>query len=147
MRRAKARALIVLAVGCAAAIGATVPRLDGPISRLANYRADSADPIWDNRSSPATDSAALRAAGRILPSDATYYLYVPTGPPGLFHDVQGAALLFFSPALPVQTPADASWVLSYRPPGYPPRPLLPADVVARQVYRLGGGVALVRVSK
>jgi hypothetical protein len=142
MARAKARALIVLAVGCAAALAATVPRLDGPVSRLANYRADSADPIWDNRGSPPTDGAALRRAGKLLPGDATYYLDVAPDVPGLAHDVEGAARLFFAPALPVLRPADAGWVLSYRA-----RPFLPPGLRAERVYRVGAGVSLVRVSK
>jgi hypothetical protein len=142
MRRAKARAVVVLAVACAAAVAAAAPRLDGPVSRVANYRADSADPIWDNRGAPPTDAAALRRAGRILPDGARYYLRVGAGPPGLEHDVQGAALLFFSPALPVQRPADAGWILSYRA-----RPLLPPGLRPSLVHDLGAGVFLVRVDK
>jgi hypothetical protein len=142
MARAKARGLIVLAVACAATLAATVPRLDGPVSRLANYRADSADPIWDNRSATPTDGRALRLAGKLMPSHTTYWLDVDPSVPGLSHDVEGAALLFFAPALPVARPADAEWVLNYGA-----RPLLPAGLRAARVYRLGAGIALVRVDK
>jgi hypothetical protein len=143
MARAKARALIVLAVACAATLAATVPRLDGPVSRLANYRADSADPIWDNSRGPRpTDGAALRRAGELLPAHAAYWLDVDQSVPGLQHDVEGAALLFFAPALRVERPADADWVLNYGA-----RPLLPPGLRPERVYRLGAGVALVQVGK
>src|SRR5262245_24014549 len=95
MARAKARAVVVLVVACAATLAATVPHLDGPVSRVAKYDADTGDPVWDNRGSPPTDGAALRRAGVILPGGATYYVDVADGPPGLAHDVVGAASLFF----------------------------------------------------
>ena len=140
MARAKARGLIVLAVACAATLAATVPHLDGPVSRLANYRPDSADPIWDNRGSPPTDGAALRRAGAIIPSRTTYYVEVGGGPPGLYHDVLVGATLFFLPALRVLSPADAQWVLDYRA-----RPLVPSSLRPVRVYRVGDGIFLVRV--
>jgi hypothetical protein len=142
MARPKARGLVVHVIACAVTLVATVPRLDRPVSRLANYHADSVDPIWDNRGDPATDGVALRRAGRLLPSNARYWLDVDPTVPGLRHDVEGAGLLFFGPALPVARAADADWVLNYRA-----RPLLPPGLRAGRVYRVAPGVALVRLAK
>ena len=111
-------------------------RLSSPIRRLANYAADGPDPIWDT----AVDGAALREGGRILPDHATYALWFPAADGQLAHDLQGATLLFFTPALPMKRVADAGWVLSYHAPR-----LLPRGMRAERTYTLGPRIYLVKV--
>jgi len=124
----------VLAVTCGTALAATVPGLKGPLSRLANYRADSADPIWDQ---PGTNGAALRTAAKLLPDDTTYFVW-----PRDVHDLDGAGFLLFTPAVPVSDPGEARWVLSYRQ-----LPLVPPGVRPVRVRRLAPGIALVEVRR
>ncbi len=135
--RARAALLAVLALltlGLALAPG----RLGSPVRRLANYRADSAEPIYNWP----LDAKAIRRAAAILPDSphATYYIH--TRPePQLGHDLIGAGLLFFLPALPVPEPREARWVLSYEAPT-----LLPRGLRALRTYRLGRRIYLVRVA-
>lgn len=114
-------------------------RLSAPVRRLANYRADTRDPIYN----APLDPRAIRRAGAILPDSrhATYYIH--TRPePQLGHDLIGAGLLFFLPALPVPSPREAQWVLSYEAPT-----LLPKGVRAGKTYRVGDRIYLVRLRR
>ncbi len=134
-RAAIVAVLVLVTLGLAVAPG----RLGAPIRRLANYRADTADPIYNWP----LDARAIRRAGAILPDSerTTYYLH--TRPePQLGHDLIGAALLFFLPALAVPEPGQAQWVLSYEAPT-----LLPTGLRAARVYRLGRRIYLVRVRR
>ncbi len=131
------RIVLVGAVALAFVLVAVAPgRVSGPIRRLANYAADGPDPIWDT----VVDGAALREAGRILPDNATYALYYPVADGQLAHDLQGATLLFFTPALPLKHVRDAGWVLSYHAPR-----LLPEGVHAERTYNLSPRIYLIKV--
>ena len=124
---------VLATIGLALAPG----RLGAPIRRLANYTADSRDPIYN----AAIDAAAIRKAGALIPNARreTYYIY--TRPePQLGHDLIGAGLLFFLPALAVPDPKDARWILSYEAPS-----LVPRGVRAGRSFRLGPKIFLVRV--
>jgi hypothetical protein len=125
--------LTLLTVGVALAPG----RLSSPIRKLANYRADTRDPIYNYPLAP----RAIRRAAAILPnsSHATYYIH--TRPePQLGHDLIGAGLLFFLPAVPVPSPREAQWVLSYEAPT-----LLPKGVHAARTYQVGHRIYVIRL--
>jgi hypothetical protein len=125
--------LVLLTVGVALAPG----RLSAPIRRLANYHADTRDPIYN----APLDAQAIRRAGAILPNTRGVTYYIHTRPePQLGHDLIGAGLLFFLPALPVPSPFEAQWILSYEAPA-----LLPRGVRAERAYRLGRRIYLIRV--
>ena len=112
-------------------------RLGAPVRRLANYRADSRDPIYN----APIDPAAIRKAGALIPNSRRETYYIHTRPePQLGHDLIGAGLLFFLPALAVPDPKDARWILSYEAPS-----LVPRGVRAGRSYRLGPKIFLVRV--
>jgi hypothetical protein len=133
VRGALLAACALVMVGLALAPG----RLGAPLRRLANYRADSRDPIYN----APIDGSAIRKAGALIPNSRreTYYIY--TRPePQLGHDLIGAGLLFFLPALAVPDPKDARWILSYEAPS-----LVPRGVRAGRTYRLGPKIFLVRV--
>lgn len=133
VRAAIVALLVLLTAGLAVAPG----RLSGPIRRLANYRADTRDPIYNAR----IDAAAIRRAGAILPNSRGVTYYIHTRPePQLGHDLIGAGLLFFLPAVPVPSPREAQWVLSYEAPT-----LLPKSVRAERAYTLGPSIYLIRV--
>jgi hypothetical protein len=120
-------------VGLALAPG----RLGAPVRRLANYRADTRDPIYN----APIDAAAIRRAGALIPNSRGETYYVRTGPdPQLGHDLIGAGLLFFLPALAVPDPHDARWILSYKAPT-----LVPRGIRAGRTYRLGPKIFLVQV--
>ena len=126
-------ALALVTLGLALAPG----RLGAPIRRLANYRADTRDPIYNWP----LDAAAIRRAGAILPNsdDATYYIH--TRPePQLGHDLIGAALLFFLPARATPDPQRADWILSYDAASR-----LPGGVHLLRTYELGKRIFLIRV--
>jgi hypothetical protein len=132
-RGALLAACALVTVGLAVAPG----RLGAPVRRLANYRADTRDPIYNAQ----IDAAAIRRAGALIPNSRreTYYIY--TRPePQLGHDLIGAGLLFFLPALAVSHPEDARWILSYEAPTLAPR-----GVRAGRSFRLGPKIFLVRV--
>jgi hypothetical protein len=135
------RARGVLLAACAlATIGlALAPgRLGAPIRRLANYNADTRDPIYN----APVDGTAIRRAGALIPNSRNETYYIHTRPePQLGHDLIGAGLLFFLPALAVPDPRDARWVLSYEAPT-----LVPHGVRAGRTYRLGPRIFLVRVA-
>ena len=130
------RAAVAGAVFALAAVLAVAPRpFSSPIRKVANYRADSRDPIYNYP----LDGAALRRAGKIVAASGRTSYYIHTRPiPQLGHDLIGATLLFFLPARPVPNPRDASWVLEYRPDA-------PLPVRARRTYDLGNGIRLLRV--
>lgn len=134
----KARAAIAAVVAAVVGAVAFAPQpLSSPIRRVANYRADSANPIFN----VPLDAGALRRAGELIPDDARETWFVHTRPePQLGHDLLGAGLLFFTPALPAADAARARWILSYEA-----RTRLPAGVEAQRTYRLGDAVYLVRV--
>jgi hypothetical protein len=132
-RAAVIGALALVTLGLAVAPGP----LGSPIRRLANYRADTADPIY----SWPLDRRAIRRAGRILPDSERVTYYIHTRPePQLGHDLIGAGLLFFLPARPVPDPRRAAWVFSYEAPT-----LLPQGLRADSVHRVGRRIYLVRV--
>jgi hypothetical protein len=134
----RARVALLGACGLVTIALALAPgRLGAPIRRLANYAADSRDPIYN----APVDAAAIRVAGALIPNSRreTYYIY--TRPePQLGHDLIGAGLLFFLPALAVPQPKDARWILSYEAPS-----LVPRGIRAGRSYRLGPKIFLVRV--
>lgn len=132
-RGALLAACALVIVGLALAPG----RLGAPIRRLANYQADTRDPIYN----APLDAAAIRRAGALIPNSRRETYYIFTGPyPQLGHDLIGAGLLFFLPALAVPHPHDAHWILSYDAPS-----LVPRGVRAGRTYRLGPKIFLVRV--
>ena len=125
--------LTLLTVALALAPG----RLSGPIRRLANYDADTRDPIYN----APLDGRAIRRAGAILPNSRGVTYYIHTRPePQLGHDLIGAGLLFFLPAVPVPSPFEAQWVLSYDAPTR-----LPKGVRSERTYRVGERIYLIRV--
>jgi hypothetical protein len=108
-----------------------------PLGRVASFDADRPDPRYD----APVDAAAIRRAAELLPDDATYYVHAPGVDPLLQGNLKAAGQLFFTPALPVQDPAAAGWVLSYRA-----EPRLPPGLTSRASTRVGPGVFLVRVA-
>ena len=125
--------LTLLTVGIALAPG----RLSSPIRKLANYRADTRDPIYNYP----LDARAIRRAAAILPNSKSTTYYIHTGPvPQLGHDLIGAGLLFFLPAVPVPSPREARWVLSYDAPT-----LLPKGVRAARTYTVGPRIYVIRL--
>ena len=127
--------LVLLTVGVAVAPG----RLSAPIRRLANYRADTRDPIYN----APLDARAIRRAGALLPDSRSVTYYIHTRPePQLGHDLIGAGLLFFLPAVPVPSPFQAQWILSYDA-----ATLLPSGVRAERTYRVGRRIYLIRVRR
>ena len=119
-----------------AAVLAVAPRpFSSPIRKVANYRADSREPIYNYP----LDAAAIRRAGAIVSSSGRTTYYIDTRPlPQLGHDLIGATLLFFLPARPVPSPRGADWVLEYQPDA-------PLPVRALRTYDLGDGIRLLRV--
>jgi hypothetical protein len=114
-------------------------KLSAPIRRLANYRGDTRDPIYN----APIDGAAIRRAGAVLPDSRSVTYYIHTRPePQLGHDLIGAGLLFFLPAVPVPSPGEAQWVLSYDAPTR-----LPKGVQATKAYRVGRRIYLIRVRR
>jgi hypothetical protein len=130
--------LVILAVltVATAAIAAAPHPLSSPIAKLANYRADTGDPIYDTT----VDAAALRRAAAVLPDRTTYLIWDDPSNAQLDENLHGATALLFTPALPVSAPDRASWVLSYDAPT-----LLPKGLEPVRVTRLGPGIALVMV--
>jgi hypothetical protein len=110
---------------------------DSPLGRVANVDGDGPDPLWDTP----VDGAAMRRAGELLPDDARYLLWAPGSTPLLQGNLKAAAQLFLAHALPVQDPAAAAWVLSYRA-----SPVLPPGVEADETRRVGPSILLVRVT-
>lgn len=125
-------ALLVLGTALVVALLSVAP---GPqrswVKRVVNAQADGPDPHYD----VAIDAAAVRRAAKLLPDRTTYVVAVPAGQPVLRGNLRAAAQLFFAPALPVQSPADAHWALVAGAGG--PR--------GAATYRLGGGLRLVRL--
>lgn len=134
----RARAALVAVLALVTLGLALAPRpLSSPIRKLANYRADDADPIYNWP----LDARAIRRAGAILPDSDRVTYYIHTRPePQLGHDLIGAGLLFFLPARAVPSPREAGWVLSYEAGS-----LLPQGLRAERRYDLGPRIYLVRV--
>lgn len=132
------RLLLAAVLGALVAVAAVTPQLESPMSRLANYDADSGAPV----TTVAVDVAAIRRAAAILPTGTTYYLHVNDLTNGqLTHDLDGVVRLYFLPSVPVSQLRDARWILSWQ---HPQR--VPAGVRARRTYRVGNDVYLVRVA-
>jgi len=135
--RTRLLALLVLPLAAVFGLLASVPAPSrSPVGRVASFEADGPDPLYDAR----VDAAAIRRAADLLPDDATYYVHAPGGDPLLQGNLKAAGQLFFTPALPVQDPAAADWVLSYHAKRLPPR------LTAAASTRVGPGVFLVRVA-
>jgi hypothetical protein len=134
----RARTILVVSLSLLTLATAFAPgRIGSPIRKLANYRADTADPIYNWP----LDPRAIRRAGAILPNAGRPSYYIHTRPePQLGHDLIGAAHLFFVPAHPVPIPREARWVLSYEAPT-----LLPPGLRAERIYPVGKRIFLVRV--
>jgi len=129
----------VFAVALAALGGLLVPSpAESPLGRVANVDGDGPDPLWDTP----VDGAALRRAGELLPDDARYLVWSPGATPLLQGNLKAAAQLFLAPALPVQDPALASWVLSYRA-----SPTLPPGLLADKTQMAGTDILLVRIAR
>ena len=129
-----ARFALSLAVVFVALAGLLVPSpASSPLGRLAGVEADSGDPPWDTP----VDSAALRRAGTLVPDGARFVLWAPDASPLLQGNLKAGAQLMLAPALPVQDPAAAQWVLSYRA-----SPPLPPGVRASETVPLGRGIIL-----
>jgi len=132
------RAVVAGAVFVLAGVLAIAPRpLSSPIRKVANYRADSREPIYNYP----LDAAAIRRAGAIVSASGRTRYYIATRPiPQLGHDLIGATMLFFLPARPVANPLKADWVLGYQASV---QPLAPLRTV--RTYDLGNGILLFRV--
>jgi hypothetical protein len=130
------RAAVAAAVFALAGLLAVAPRpLSSPIRKVANYRADSREPIYNYP----LDAAAIRRAGRIVSASGRSTYYIDTRPvPQLGHDLIGATLLFFLPARPVPSPRAADWILQYQPQD-------DKRWLARRTYDLGDGIRLLKV--
>jgi hypothetical protein len=131
--------LVALLTLATVAVALAPGRLSAPIRRLANYRADTRDPIYN----APLDAQAIRRSGALLPNSRGVTYYIHTRPePQLGHDLIGAGLLFFLPAVPVPSPREAQWILSYEAPTR-----LPKGVRAERTYDLGGRIYLIRVRR
>lgn len=131
------RRTLVAALVAATAVAFLLPGVGGPLQRLAKVDGDGPDPRYDI----AIDGAAIRRAARILPDDARYFVAVGGHDPLEHGNLKAAAQLFFAPALPVQDPAAAGWLLSYHE-----EPVVPAGRV-RRVVPLAAGLALVELER
>jgi hypothetical protein len=130
------RAAVAGAVFLLAALLAVAPRpLSAPIRKVANYRADSREPIYNYP----LDADAIRRAGKIVSASGRTTYYIDTRPvPQLGHDLIGATLLFFLPARPAPSPRDADWVFQYQP-------RTDKRWSAQRTYDFGGGIRLLRL--
>ncbi len=84
----------------------------------------------------------MRRAGELLPDDARYLLWAPGASSLLLGNLKAATQLVLAPALPVQDPAAAEWVLSYRA-----SPALPPGLRAGEALSVGPGILLFRVAR
>ena len=117
---------------------ALVPAPDrSPLARVVNLDGDGPDPQFDTP----LDALGLRRAGALLPDDTTYFVHAPGASPLLQGNLKAATQLFLAPALPVQPPQAARWLVAYDAGGAPIRGLRIAE--RRRVGRL---VELVRVA-
>jgi hypothetical protein len=131
------RIAALLLVAVAAAVVALVPGpLSKPIRKLVKVDSEGPDP----RFSAPIDAAAVRRAGRIVPDDATYFVWARRTDPLFQGNLKAATQLFLTPALPVQAPQEARWLLSYRA-----RPPVPPGVRIVERVRLGPEILLARV--
>jgi hypothetical protein len=128
---------LLAALVAATGIALLLPGIGGPLRRLAKVDGDGPDPRYEI----AIDPGAIRRAARILPDDARYFVAVGGRDPLEHGNLKAAAQLFFAPALPVQDPAAAGWLLTYRE-----EPVVPAGRV-RRVIPLTAGMALVELGR
>jgi hypothetical protein len=133
--RLRIAALLAVAVAAAAAVFVPGP-LSKPTRKLVQVDAEGPDP----RFSAPVDATAVRRAGRLVPDDATYFVWARRTDPLFQGNLKAATQLFLAPALPVQAPSAAQWLLSYR--ADPPVP--PGVRIVRRV-RLGPSILLARV--
>jgi hypothetical protein len=105
---------------------------------LTTNHATSADPFWD----VAVDGPAFRKAGAQMHRGATYYLWYPPEKTQYSHDLLGAGLLFLTPAVPVQKPSDADWIVSYEMNGS-----VPPGIRVGSGKRIGANAYLIRVAR
>jgi hypothetical protein len=132
------RAVVLVACALVAALFAVVPGPGrSPLGRLVNPHADGPGPRFDTP----VDGGGLRRAGEALPDETTYFLYAPGASPLLQGNLKAAAQLFLAPALPVQTPAAAHWVVAYGP-----RIRAPIGTTVRKTRRIDRVVSLVELS-
>jgi hypothetical protein len=126
------------AAALATAVAIILPGpLGEPVRKLAKTDGDGPRP----RYSAEVDDAAIRRAGRLLPNDTTYFLWTTGASPLLQGNLKAATELYLGPALPVQSPRGAGWVLSYGA-----RTELPPGAQAAARYRLGPRIVLARLA-
>lgn len=108
------------------------------LRRLVTEHATSVDPRWDIP----VDGPAFRRAGALVRRGETYYLWYPSTTLQYSHDLLAAGLLFLTPALPVQFPRDADWIVSYEMNGS-----APPGIRVSSVKRVGALAYLIRVAR
>lgn len=108
------------------------------LRRLFTEHATSADPQWDIP----VDGLAFRKAGRLMHRGETYYLWYPSTKVQYSHDLLAAGFLFLTPAIPVQAPRDADWIVSYEMHGS-----APPGIRGSSVKRVGTLAYLIRVAR
>jgi hypothetical protein len=128
---------LLAALVAATGIALLLPGIGGPLRRLAKVDGDGPEPRYEI----AIDPGAIRRAARTLPDDARYFVAVGGHDPLEHGNLKAAAQLFFAPALPVQDPAAAGWLLTYREEA-----VVPAGRV-RRVIPLTAGMALVELGR
>jgi hypothetical protein len=137
--RSRVALVLVLVLAATVAVLSIVPSPSrSPLGRLGSFEADGPDPSYD----APVDAAAIRRAADLLPRDVTYYVHAPRADPLLQGNLKAAGQLLFTPAVPVQDPAAAEWVLSYRA-----EPRLPSGLAPAASERVGPGVFLIRVAR
>ena len=96
----------VLAGLALAIVGAAVP---GPGRRFAGFPGDGPEPRYD-RPLPAGE---LRHIGPLVAVRGTYFLAATTPDPLTRGNLKAAGMLFFSPALPLQSVREAGVIVTY----------------------------------
>jgi hypothetical protein len=130
--RIAALVLVAVAIGGSALLPGSLSK---PVRKLVG-EGSGPDPAF----SAPIDAAAVRRAGRIVPDDATYFVWARRTDPLFQGNLKAATQLFLAPARPVQSPEDAGWLLSYRA-----TPEVPPGVRLAALRRLGPSILLARV--
>jgi hypothetical protein len=100
------RSVVAVAAGLVLATASlAVPR----VRHYAGFPADGPNPRYDTP----LPAGAIRAAGRELPDDVTYFLSTPDANPLTVGNLKAAAQLYFAPAKPVQAATQAQWTVTY----------------------------------